>query len=207
MQVMIEKEAEDFLEDAGFRVAKRFVCKSPSESIKASKKLKYPVAMKVISKKVLHKTDVGGVFLDIKSDQEVKKVFNNLKKINGFEGAMVQKYTEGACLLLGIKKDPTFGHVVVVGAGGIYTEIFKDASFRVCPITKSEAEEMIKELNYYSVLKGSRGKTYNLKPVIETIVALSRLSQTNPEINELDINPMVLEEKKARIVDARIVFD
>ena len=204
---MIEREAEDFLEDAGFKVAKRFVCKSVYESLKAAKRFKYPVAMKVVSKKVLHKTDVGGVFLDIKSDQEVKKVFNELKKIRGFEGVMVQKYTEGACLLLGIKKDPTFGHVLVVGAGGIYTEIFKDASFRVCPITKSDAEEMIKELDYYNVLKGSRGKTYKLKPVIETLVALSKLTQTNPEINELDINPMILEEKKARIVDARIVFD
>ena len=204
---MVEKEAEDFLEDAGFDIAKRFICKTSKETINASINLNYPVAIKVISKKVLHKTDVGGVVLDVKSEQEVKKAFNKLKKIKGFEGVMVQKYTEGAYILLGIKKDPTFGHVVAVGAGGIYTETFKDVSFRVCPITNSDAEEMIKELKYYEIIQGKRGKKYNIQPVIENLVALSRLAQTNPEINELDINPMILSEKKARIVDARIVFD
>tara|TARA_Y100000310_G_scaffold342637_1_gene446711 strand:+ start:13402 stop:14025 length:624 start_codon:yes stop_codon:yes gene_type:complete len=207
MQVMVEREAEDFLEKAGFDVARREFCTTPMEAVKAAKKLKYPIAMKVVSQKILHKSDVGGVALDIKSDSEIKKTFNSMKKLKGFEGVLIQDYTEGAFVLLGLKKDPTFGHVVVVGAGGIYTEMLKDVSFRVCPITNDDAKEMLKELKFYDVLKGVRGEKYNLKKVRDTLVALSRLAKNNPKIKELDINPMILSDSDARIVDARIVFE
>tara|TARA_Y100000310_G_C20611798_1_gene778377 strand:- start:768 stop:1391 length:624 start_codon:yes stop_codon:yes gene_type:complete len=207
MQILVEKEAEDFLEKEGFPVAERTYCKTSKEAIRASRKIKYPVAMKVVSKKVLHKTEAGGVILDIKGDKEVQKSFNFMKKIKGFEGVLIQDYTIGLFILLGLKKDPTFGPVVTVGTGGIFTEILRDVSFRVCPITKQDADEMIKELKLYKILKGFRGKKYASQKVISTLIKLSKLSQKYPKIKELDINPLIATEKQVSIVDARIVFE
>ena len=204
---MVEKEAEDFLESRGFKVAQRKICKNLSETLKAAKKFSYPIVMKVVSKKILHKSDVGGVALDIKSDSEIKEEFKRMSKLKGFEGVMLQHYIEGVYVLLGLKKDPTFGHVVVVGAGGIYTELFKDVSFRVCPITRHDAQEMLKETNFYNVLKGARGKHYVIAPIIETLVKISHLAEKHPEIKELDINPMIIDNSNGKIVDARIIFE
>ncbi len=206
MQVMIEREAEDFLEKHGFRVADRKICTSVAQALTAAKKLKYPVVMKVVSQKIIHKSDVGGVVLDVKNDAEVKEEFARLKKLKGFEAVMMQRHLEGATVLVGVKKDPAFGHVVVVGAGGIYTEVFKDVSFRVCPITKDDAQAMIKETKYYDVLHGARGTSYPLQPIIQTLVKLSKLVEKNPTIEELDINPLLVDTKSGRIVDARIAF-
>ncbi len=204
---MIEREAEDFLEASGIKVAQRKICKNYAETLKSAKKLGYPIVMKVVSKKILHKSDVGGVALDIKSDDELKREFNKMKRLPGFEAVMVQHYMEGVYVLLGLKKDPAFGHVVVVGAGGIYTELFKDVSFRVCPITKHDAEEMLKETNFYKVLKGARGHKYATEPIIEALLQLSNLTKKYPKIAELDINPMIVDNKKGKIVDARIIFE
>jgi len=207
MKVMVEREAEDFLEKSGFSVAERKICLTLQETLKFAKKFGYPLVMKVVSKKIIHKSDVGGVALDIKSDEEVKETFKHMGKLKGFEGVMIQHYTDGAYVLLGLKKDPTFGHVVVVGAGGIYAELFKDVSFRVCPITLNDAEEMLKETNFYKVLKGARGQHYVIRPVLDTLVKLSKLAKKYPEIEELDINPMIIDNKKGKIVDARVMMN
>ncbi|MDP3917053.1 MAG: acetate--CoA ligase family protein [Nanoarchaeota archaeon] len=206
MKVMTEKEAEDFLESNNFRVAERVICSTSISAIKAARKLKYPVVMKIVSKKILHKSDAGGVALNIISDYGLKKEFLRMKKLKGFEAVMIQRYREGAYILLGLKKDAAFGHVVVVGAGGIYTEIFRDVSFRVCPITRQDAEEMLKEIKYYEVLNGARGIKYNTKPIIDALLKLSSLSVKHKNIEELDINPMILGKNNGTIVDARIVF-
>lgn len=203
---MTEKEAEDFLESNNFRVAERVICSTSISAIKAARKLKYPVVMKIVSKKILHKSDAGGVALNIISDYGLKKEFLRMKKLKGFEAVMIQRYREGAYILLGLKKDAAFGHVVVVGAGGIYTEIFRDVSFRVCPITRQDAEEMLKEIKYYEVLNGARGIKYNTKPIIDALLKLSSLSVKHKNIEELDINPMILGKNNGTIVDARIVF-
>ena len=207
MQVMIEKEAEDFLESEGFNVAERKICKSLPETLKAAMKFSYPIVMKVVSRKILHKSDVGGVALDIKSNNELKEEFRRMSRLNGFEGVMIQHYIEGVYVLLGLKKDQSFGHVVVVGAGGIYTELFKDVSFRVCPITRHDAQDMLKETNFYKVLKGARGKHYVTEPIIEALVKMSHLAKKHPEIKELDINPMIIDSRKGKIVDARIILE
>jgi len=207
MQVMVEREAEDFLEKQGFAVANRKICKSITETLKSSKKFGFPIVMKVVSQKILHKSDVGGVVLDIKSNEELKKEFKRMSKLRGFEGVMIQKNIDGAYVLLGLKKDQTFGHVIVVGAGGIYTEIMKDVSFRVCPITREDAQEMLEETNFYKILKGARGKSYNTKPIIDTLMKISNLAKKHPNITELDINPMIVTNKIGKIVDARIIID
>ena len=208
MEVLAEKEAEEFLERRGFPIAKRIFASSYEECVKAAKKMGFPLVLKIVSKKILHKSDVHGVKLDIKNKEELKKAFDELKKIKDFEGAMVQEYLDGKFIITGLKKDPTFGHVIAFGIGGIFTEIIKDVAFRVCPITKKDAIEMIKEIKGYKILEGTRGeKPINFYALLRVLLALSELSKRYQNIEELDINPLIVNGKNAKIVDARIVFN
>jgi len=207
MKIMIEREAEDFLEKEGFPVVERVEVKNEVQLLNNARRLGFPLAMKVVSQKVLHKTDVGGVKLDIKTEDELKQAFHELEKIQDFESVLIQKYTQGNFVLVGIKKDPTFGHVIAAGLGGIFTEVMKDVSFRVVPLTKDDALQMIEELKSYPILKGVRGMKANLDSIIEIILKLSKLAEKYPKIQELDINPIVVNEEKSIIVDARIIFE
>ncbi len=207
MEVLAEKEAEEFLENKGFPVAKRIFASTFDECLKAAKKIGFPLALKIVSKKILHKSDVHGVKLDIKNNDELKIGFDELKKIKNFEGVLVQEYLDGKFIITGLKKDPTFGHVIAFGVGGIFTEIIKDVAFRVCPITKKDAIEMIKEIKAFKILEGTRGeKPINFYSLLRVLLALSELSKKYKNIEELDINPLIVNEKNAKIVDARIVF-
>jgi len=208
MKVLTEKEAEDFLEKNNFPVVRRITAKSLNEAAKAAVKIRYPIVLKVASKKILHKSDVGGVKLNIKNEEELKKAYFELKKLKGFEGVMVQEYLDGEYIICGLKKDETFGHVLAFGLGGIFTEVIKDVSFRVCPASKKEVSEMIKEIKGYSILKGIRGrKPANINSILNVLMKLSTLSQKYKEIQELDINPLLVNEKFSKVIDARIVFN
>jgi acyl-CoA synthetase (NDP forming) len=205
--IITEKEAEDFLEHNKFPVVRRLYCTSLKECEKAVKKITYPVVMKVASSKILHKSDVGGVVVNITSPSALKNAFAKMKKIKGFEGVMVQQHLSGEYLLLGLKKDPTFGHTIAVGAGGIYTEVLNDVSFRICPLTNHDAQDMLEELQLYPILKGVRGGKDMRKKVKALVLQLSSLASQFPMITELDINPLILHEKGVSIVDARLVID
>lgn len=208
MKVLNEYEAENFLEKNRFEIAKRALAKTPEQAVSFSKKLGFPVALKIVGKDILHKSDVGGVFTDLQNESQVKEAFQKIKKIKNFQACLVQKFIPGKYILLGLKKDPSFSHVLVVGLGGIFTEIIKDTSFRVCPINRQEALKMLEDLKSYKLLTGIRGqKQVNINKVIDTIQKVSALSQKYPNIKELDINPLVVNESDAVIVDARIVFD
>jgi acyl-CoA synthetase (NDP forming) len=208
MNILAEKEAEDFLEKNGFPVARRVIVKDLNQAIKAVEKIRYPVVLKIVSKKILHKSDVGGVKLGIKNEEELKKAFEEIKKIKYFEGAIVQEYLDGKYIICGLKKDETFGHVLVFGLGGIFTEVIKDVSFRVCPINKKEAEEMMKEIKGYQILKGIRGeRAANISSISDVLIKLSNLAQKHKNIQELDINPLIVNEKFSKVIDARIVFN
>jgi len=208
MEVLTEKDAEDFLEKKGFPVARRSFATNLDDTIQASKKIKFPLVLKIVSKKILHKSDVHGVKVNIKNENELKKAFEELKKIENFEGVIIQEYLEGQCVLVGLKNDATFGHVLVFGLGGVYTEILKDVSFRVCPIKGKDAIEMVKEIKSYKILEGVRGeKGVNCYAIYRVLLALSELSKKFKNIQELDINPLIVNEKYAKIIDARIVMN
>lgn len=207
-KILAELEAENFLEKNKFPVVKRDKAKTEKQAIQVANKLKYPVALKIIGKNILHKSDVGGVVINIKDEKELIKSFKKLKKIKGFQAVLVQKFIPGHWILIGLKKDPTFNHVITLALGGIYTEILKDTSFRVCPITPKQAKEMIQELKFYKILKGSRGqKKSNINALEKVLVKTSNLAKKYKKIQELDINPIVLNEKDAIVVDARIIFE
>ncbi len=204
MSILTEKEAENFLEKSGFDVISRAVAKSEDGLLKISGLIKFPWAMKASSKKLVHKANLGGVILNIKSVKEAKKAFSRLSKIKGFEEVMIQPMMKGEKLILGLKKTPEFGMVIMVGKGGSRVEEERDVSFRVLPITEKDAEAMLKDLKSYTLLKN---KGANFKIIEKNLMKLSTLARKYPGILELDINPLGVTGNEAKIVDARIVLE
>jgi acyl-CoA synthetase (NDP forming) len=206
MKVLGEIEAENFLEKEGFPVTKRSLVENEKELIKVLDRIKFPVTMKVSSKKILHKTDVGGVEINIKNKVDAFETYKRLYKIS--KKVLIEEFIEGHKVIVGLKKDPVFDHVLVFGLGGIFVEVIKDISFRICPVTVNDCDKMIKEIKGYRLLQGLRGKpSINFKRLINVLLLTSRLSQKYKNIKELDINPLIVNEKEAIIVDARIVFE
>ncbi len=207
MKVLVEKEAEDFLEKEGFPVAKRKVVKTEEEMLKAAKEIGYPLVLKVVSQKIIHKSDVGGVKTDLRNEEETKAAFKEIMSIKDAEACLVQKFIIGDWFLIGIKKDATFNHVLAFGTGGIYTEVIKDVALRICPVSIEEVRKMMKETKSYKILEGIRGKRLNIESVENLLLKTSDLTKKYPNIQELDINPLVVNEKESVVVDVRIVLD
>jgi len=202
MQIFTEKEAENFLEKEGFQIVNRIYIKKKSDINKSINKISFPFVMKVSGKKIIHKNKVKGIILNIKNYEESVKAFNKLKKIKDSEGVIIQRQIKGNEFLLGIKKTPEFEHVIAFGAGGIHTEELKDISFRVCPFNNIEAKNMIKEIK---AAKNLNKKIIN--KIQKNLIKLCQLAKRHPKIKELDINPLIVNEKDTIIVDARIAWE
>ena len=192
--ILNEKEAEEFLEQQGFGVIQRHFITNENQ-IKTIK-LPLPWVMKASGKKIIHKRKLGGVKLNIKSLEQAKQAFHKLEKIDSFEGAIIQPQINGQEIILGLKDTEEFGIVIMVGAGGSCVEEKADVSFRVCPITESDTEEMIKELKI---------NIKNPSKVKNSLLQLSSLASRFPTIKEVDINPLFVNEQGAIVVDARLV--
>lgn len=163
----------------------------------------YPLALKVVGP--VHKSDVGGVTLNIKSQSHLEAEFRRMMKIKGVKGVLVQQMMSGIELFIGAKYEPKFGHVILCGLGGIFVEILGDVSSGLAPLTFSEADSMIKSLRSYKIIKGARGKTgVNESKLAEIIVRLSSLLRFATEIKEMDLNPLIGSPDSIAVVDARI---
>jgi len=173
-------------------------------------KIKAPLVLKIISPQAIHKTEIKGIRI-VKTNEEIEKNFNELLSISKrkklkLDGIMVQQFYEGEQLIIGINKDSVFGHVILFGLGGIFTEVLDDTSIRKCPINLKDAQEMIDELKASKIFQGFRGKKLNIEILKRTLVKISQIPQRHKKIKELDINPFILNDKSGRVVDARIVF-
>jgi acyl-CoA synthetase (NDP forming) len=169
----------------------------------------FPCVMKV-SGDILHKTDINGVRTNIINEEEARKNFNELIKIKGTENVLVQEMVEeGYEIIVGGKKDPQFNRVVALGAGGIFTEFLKDVSFRIVPLSRRDAEEMLMEVKFSDlILKGFRGqKPANPESIVNAILAVSRIMEKYPKIKELDINPLFATPTNAIATDVRIILE
>jgi biotin carboxylase len=209
--VYTEVKAEEFLK-AYVPIAKHFLVKNFEQATIAAKKLGFPLVLKIISQDAIHKSEIKGVRI-VKNRQDLSKEFEKLvaiakeKKLK-LEGILVQEYVEGEYVIIGLKKDATFGHVIAFGIGGIYTELLKDVSFRVCPINSKDAEEMFDELKLRKLLEGFRNtKAINKEFLKKTLIKVSQIPLKHPEIQEMDINPFVINEKDGKVVDARILVE
>ncbi len=204
-------EAFEVLRAYGIPVADYQVVHQKEDLEKTMNKIKGPVALKVVSSEISHKSDVGGVALNVNDPSQAVKVYREMNKLGKkrFSGVLVQKMVpDGKEVILGAKRDPSFGPVILFGLGGIYVEVFKESSLRVAPINRPEAEEMISELKAASILKGIRGeRPLDIKALVENLLRLSQLMMDFPEIEGIDINPVKVLEKGAVAVDVRIVLN
>jgi len=190
-------------------VAKNVLVRSLKDAEQAARKIKFPLVLKIISKKALHKTELKGVRI-VHNKSGLEREFMDLMKIVKkrklpLEGVLVQEYVEGEYVILGLKKDPVFGHVLAFGIGGVYTELLHDVSFRVCPISHKDAEDMIDDLRMKKLLEGFRGVKVNKIVLMKTMVQVSKIPLKYPDIKEMDINPFVINSKEGKVVDARMV--
>lgn len=198
-------ESLEFLKKFKLPTVKYGVAQNIDEAKKLALNIGFPIVLKIVSKEITHKTDVGGVKLNIKNMEELEESWNELIKIPKVEGILVEEQYTGFETIIGIKKDKIFGQVVMFGIGGIFVEILNDVSFRICPVEKEEAMKMIKEIKAYPLLSGFRGRKFNLEFLSEIISKVSKIAVEN-NIKELDVNPFTLSENEGKIVDARIII-
>jgi len=214
--ILTEFESKKILKQAGIPVVETKLAKTQKEAVSLSQKMSFPVALKIVSPDVIHKSDSGGVKLSLNSVTEVKKAYDEiLKKVKKqypdavIHGVSVQKMVQpGTEVIVGTSKDPQFGPVIMFGLGGIFVELLKDVSFRVIPVEQRDAQEMIKEIKGYPLLQGFRGKEpASLSALVEIILKISKLMEENPQIKELELNPIFAYRNKAVAVDARIILE
>jgi acetyltransferase len=203
-------EAFEVLKAYGIPVANYQVVPQKGDLKKGMNRVRGPLTLKVISPAISHKSDVGGVILNLDDFKKVEEAYNKIKKLDRGSryGVLIQKMIpDGKDIILGAKRDPSFGPVVLFGLGGIYVEVLKEISLRVAPINRLEAEEMILELKTAALLKGVRGeRPLDVKALVENLLRLSQLMLDFPEIEGIDINPVKALEKGAVAVDARILL-
>jgi len=182
--------------------------KKLEEVLNIGNKWGFPLVLKLDSAEILHKTDIGGVITNIQNKKELTKAWQKIKKVatKYKSDVIVQPYIKGVEIIIGAKKDAVFGPVVMFGLGGIFVEVFRDVSFRVTPLSKKEAQKMIEEIKGYQILKGYRGqKPVNVEQLAEILVSISQIMQNEKNIQEIDLNPVIATEKKALVVDAKII--
>lgn len=196
-------------------VCRSVFVRSQKEIVKAAKSLGWPIVLKIFSPDIIHKSDVGGVVVGIENEEQLIDAYDQMLKVvkrkkpkARIKGVLVQRMCFGEEVIIGVKRDEQFGAVVMFGLGGIFVEVLKDVSFRICPVDKAQAEEMIKEIKGYGLLAGVRGKkAVNIGALVNMIVKVSKMVMTNKKIAELDFNPIMVDEKKAVIADARIMVE
>jgi len=205
-----EPEAMDWVESLGFPMIPHVFASTADEAVQAAQEFEQPVAMKIVSPMVVHKTDLGGVVLNLSSPDELEAAFSRMKGLTlpaGFNGVLVSPMIEDPVeAIVGLSNDRQFGPVIAVGLGGIYTEIFKDLELRVAPVSVSEAHRMIESLGGIEILRGARGKVLRDVPALAQLVSdISRLPFRFEGIEELDLNPVFLFERGCAAGDVRLI--
>ncbi len=208
------EEMENFEDKAelfrcyGFKTALTKVAEAPHPAVESAQKVGYPVVLKVDSPDIKHKTDIGAVKTGIETKEEVKESFHEIvdsvhreKPGSRINGIQVQEQLDGLEIALGMKRDPQFGPMIMIGLGGIYIEVLNDVSFGIAPITEEEAGQMINELESHEMFEGVRGEDHNLEKVKEAIIRLGDLALEHEEISEIDLNPAILKNGELYISD------
>ncbi len=215
-KALLEPEAKTICLEYGIPVTVFKVALNVDEAVKCADEIGYPVVLKIVSPDIIHKSDAGGVIVNLKNSVEVgeayRKILENVGKYNAdakIVGVLVQEMApQSTETIVGAIKDPQFGQTLMFGLGGIFVEIFKDVSFRIAPITPDDAKEMITELKSYPLLKGFRNTPpADIDALVNILCNTSRLIMDHPEIKELDLNPVIAYQKGAKTVDARIILE
>ena len=213
---LTEIESKQLIKEAGIPVVEAKLAQTKTEAISLSKKMDFPVVLKIVSPDVIHKSDSGGVELGLASVAQVGKAYSKILSAikkhypkAKIQGVSVQKMARpGVEVIIGMTKDAQFGPVLMFGLGGILVEVLKDVAFRIVPLTKRDAHEMIKDIKGYPVLEGYRGQEpADVAFLEDLILKVSDFVDKNPEIKELDLNPVFAYKDRAVAVDARVILE
>lgn len=217
-KVLTEAESKELIALYGVPTTRIKVARSPDEAVKAAKEIGFPVVLKVLSPDITHKTDVGGVVVDVKTEAEVVRAYNSImdnvaKNAPGAKvlGVTVQEMLPQATeVIVGVVKDPSFGHALMFGLGGIFVEVLKDVAFTPVPVTPEDADELIRSIKGYPLLRGyRRSPPRDVDALKELIVKVSDMVlDLEEDISEMDLNPIFVYEpgKGCKVVDARIIL-
>ena len=212
-----DSEVHDVLNAYGFTLPKSSFARTSEEAVDAAMEIGYPVVMKILSPQIVHKSDIGGVRVNLNSKQEVEKVFfeitthlRNIMPAAQIYGVMIQEMVHGGKeIIMGITKDPQFGHMIMFGLGGIYVEVLKDIAFRITPLSREDAHEMIRETKTFPLLRGVRGEAEaDIEYIEHSLMILSQMAVDFPQIIEADINPLLVRKRGegAVAIDARFAI-
>ncbi|OGP15524.1 MAG: hypothetical protein A2052_01320 [Deltaproteobacteria bacterium GWA2_54_12] len=214
-KVLVEPEAKEVLRLASFPLPRSKAVKDVAGAIDAAREIGFPVALKLISPDIMHKSDAGGVFLNIMDEQEIEEKWSQI--ILGvaddyptalIEGFLIEEMVKkGAEVIIGCVRDEQFGPAVMFGIGGVTVELMKDVSFRLAPITREEAFEMMGEVKGFPILTGYRGQTVkDLDAIADALIKLGDIVGRIEGIKEFEINPLIVHERGAVVADARAVL-
>lgn len=213
---LLETEAKTVCMEYGIPVTKFELARSEEEAVKFADAIGFPTVLKIVSSDIIHKSDVGGVIVGLKNSDDVRHGYNqilqNVKKHDPkarIAGVLVQEMAPPSTeVIVGAIKDPQFGPAVMFGLGGVFVEVLKDVTFRIAPITEDDACDMISEVKAYPLLKGYRNTPpADIEAIEKILLSTSRLVTDCMEIKELDLNPVIVYEKGAKTVDARIILE
>lgn len=213
---LTELESKQILKEVGINTTEIKLARTKEEAVSHSKELGFPVVLKIVSPDILHKTDVGGVKLGLNNEVDVGNAYDGIistikkqEPAAKIQGVSVQPMAKPATeVIIGMSKDPQFGPVLMFGLGGILVEVLKDVSFRIVPLTRRDAREMIGEIKGYPILEGYRGREpANIAVLEELLLKVSEFVDSRPEIAELDINPIFAYSDGALAVDARVILE
>jgi len=215
-KALLETESKTICAEYGITVNKFNLATNEKEAVEQAEKIGYPIVLKIVSPDIIHKSDAGGVKVNLKTAADVeaayKTILENAKKYKAdakIIGVIVQEMApQGTEVIVGAVKDPQFGQTVMFGLGGIFVELLKDVNFRVAPLTMSDAKEMITQLKAFPLLNGYRGsKPADIEALAEILCNVSKLILDYPEISELDLNPVMAYPQGTKTVDARIILE
>jgi len=214
--VLTEVESKELVEKAGINVVRAKLATSMKEAVALSKEVGFPVVLKIASPDVVHKSDAGGVKVDVKNATQVSNAYREIMTAikqkypkAAIDGLSVQPMAKpGVEVIIGMTKDAQFGPVLMFGLGGIFVEILKDVSFRIVPLARRDAAEMIRDIKGYPVLEGYRGQApSDVSALEDMLLKVSAFVDKNPDIKELDLNPVFAYSDGAVAVDARVVLE
>jgi acyl-CoA synthetase (NDP forming) len=214
--LLTEIESKELLKNVGIRVVDTRLATSKEESISIAEQLGFPVVLKVASAEIIHKTDAGGVKLDLNTPEQVGKAYDDIVTAvkqkfprADIRGVSVQEMSPpGIEVIIGMSRDPQFGPVLMFGLGGILVEILRDVSFRIVPLTQKDAREIIREIKGYPLLAGYRGKpAADVSKIEDMLLKISAFMENAHEIQELDLNPVFAYGDDVIAVDARVILN
>jgi acyl-CoA synthetase (NDP forming) len=213
---LTELESKQILREAGINTTEIRLARTKEEAVAYSRDFGFPVVLKIVSPDILHKTDIGGVKLNLNNEAEVGNAYDEIisaaqkhEPSANIQGVSVQPMVKPATeVIIGMNKDPQFGPVLMFGLGGILVEVLKDVSFRIVPLTRRDASEMIREIKGYPILEGYRGQEpADIAILEELLLKVSEFVENREEIKELDINPIFAYRDHALAIDARVILE